>query len=266
MGVAGMRKKAAQGVIGATRVVLDSVDSTNKYAADRLSLPELPHGSVILAHEQTEGRGQRGRTWSSAKGLDLTFSIVLRPSHLKASDQFVLAKVAALAVQEVVEEVLRVAAGLGGGPVCVKWPNDVLVGHRKVAGILIQNELVGERVAAAIIGIGLNVNSTELQAGPDATSLRLEAGLPQDRMGLLDRLCERFQHWWELCSADRALLDARYADLLWGRGRFVDLERDGRSYTGRPLDVDEAGRLLVEDPDGRVQAYGLDRLRFGPRS
>ncbi len=260
-----MVKKAEQRVIGATLVELQSVDSTNKYAADRLALPELPHGAVILAHEQTEGRGQRGRTWSSAKGLDLTLSIVLRPTDLKAAEQFVLAKVSALAVRDVVEEALRVSAGLGVGPVRVKWPNDVLIGRQKVAGILIQNEVVGDRVAAAIVGIGLNVNSTELQAGPDATSLRLETGLPQDRLELLDMLCARFQHWWDLRTADRAAIDARYADLLWARGTFVDLELDGAPWTGRPLNVDDAGRLLVEDAGGRVQAFGLDRLRFGPR-
>lgn len=251
--------------IGATLVELERVDSTNKYAADRLGLPELPHGAVILAHEQTAGRGQRGRTWSSAKGLDLTFSIVLRPPDLKAADQFVLAKVAALAVQDVVEEVMGVSAGLGGGPVRVKWPNDVLVGTRKVAGILIHNELVGDRVQAAIVGIGLNVNSTELQTEQDATSLRLEAGREQDRRALLARVCERFEHWWGQRGTDRPAIDRRYADLLWARGAFVDLELDGKPWTGRPLDVDGTGRLLVEDAGGRVKAYGLDRLRFGPR-
>jgi BirA family biotin operon repressor/biotin-[acetyl-CoA-carboxylase] ligase len=253
------------GVIGRTLVELASVDSTNNYAAERIALPELPHGTVILAHEQTAGVGQRGRTWSSARGLDLTFSIVLRPRDLEASDQFVLAKVAAMAVRDVVEEVLRSAAGLGGGAVRVKWPNDVLVGQRKIAGVLIQNELLGGKVQSAIVGIGLNVNSTELNIGHNATSLRLESGLAQDRMEVLARLCELFEHWWGQRSVGRAELDQRYADLLWARGVATDFELEGKPFTGIPQDVDSDGRLRVEGPDGKVKAYGLDRLRFAPR-
>jgi len=253
------------GVIGGTLVELASVDSTNNYAAERIALPELPHGTVILAHEQTNGHGQRGRTWSSAKGLDLTFSIILRPTDLKATDQFILAKVSALALQDVVEDVLRVAVGLGGGAVRVKWPNDVLVGTRKIAGVLIQNELLGGRVQSVIVGIGLNVNSTELNTDHQATSLRLESGLPQDRMQLLEALCTRFEHWWAQRKEGRAELDQRYQDLLWARGTPTAFELDGKPFTGIPVGVDDDGRLRVEGPDGKVKAYGLDRMRFAPR-
>jgi len=251
--------------LGHPLIELDSVDSTNKYAADRLGLPELQHGTVILAHEQTEGRGQRERTWVSAKDLDLTFSLVLRPRTMKASGQFVLAKVAALAVRDTVAGALLEAHAVGAGPVCVKWPNDVLVGDRKAAGILIQNELAGDRITASVVGVGLNVNSTELHRGLGSTSLRTEVGHVMDRRAVLNDLLARFDRWWTQAQHDRAAVDAAYANVLWGRGRPMALELDGASLVATPLDVDELGRLRLRLPDGSEQAFGLDRLRFAPR-
>jgi BirA family biotin operon repressor/biotin-[acetyl-CoA-carboxylase] ligase len=248
--------------IGGRVIELDSVDSTNNYAAERLGLPELEHGTVILAQEQTAGRGQRGRTWISAKGLDLTFSLVLRPDMLKATGQFVLSKVAALALHDVVAEALRTSAGLGGGEVRIKWPNDILIGDRKVAGILIQNELAGDRVVSSVVGIGLNVNSSDLHVGLLSTSLRAESGHPFDRPELLAHFLDRFAHHWAQVTDDRERLDSSYRGRLWGRERVMPMELDGHDWKGVPVDVDELGRLLVRDPLGRVQAYGLDRLRF----
>jgi BirA family biotin operon repressor/biotin-[acetyl-CoA-carboxylase] ligase len=248
--------------IGGRVIELDSVDSTNNYAAERLGLPEMEHGTVILAQEQTAGRGQRGRTWISAKGLDLTFSLVLRPESLKATSQFVLSKVAALALHDVVAEALKASAGLGGGEVRIKWPNDILIGDRKVAGILIQNELAGERVVSSVVGIGLNVNSSDLHAGLLSTSLRAELGHPLERSELLELFLARFAHYWSLAADERERLDRAYRGWLWGRDRVMPLELDGSDWKGVPVDVDELGRLLVRDPLGRVQAYGLDRLRF----
>ncbi|MCB0784260.1 MAG: hypothetical protein KDC02_08595, partial [Flavobacteriales bacterium] len=109
--------------IGRELVELATVGSTNKHAADLLSLSKVQHGAVILAHEQTEGRGQRGRTWSSAAGKDLTFSIVLQPQVLKASGQFMLAKLAALAVHDVVAGQLKWGVGKRDEEVRIKWPN-----------------------------------------------------------------------------------------------------------------------------------------------
>lgn len=248
--------------IGGRVIELESVDSTNNYAAERSGLPEMGHGTVILAQEQTAGRGQRGRTWISAKGLDLTFSLVLRPTDLKAAGQFVISKVAALALHDVVTEALRTSAGLGGGMVRIKWPNDILIGSRKVAGILIQNELVGDRVAFCVVGIGLNVNSSDLHSGLQSTSLRVEVGHALERAELLDLFLDRFEVHWDRVGTDRQGLDRAYRQLLWGRDQVMDFQLDGLAWTGVPLDVDELGRLVVRDARGGVNAYGLDRLRF----
>ena len=246
-------------------VRLGSIDSTNKYAAEALEKGSIEHGTVILAHEQTEGRGQRGRIWKSGTGLDIALSLVLTPKKLRADEQFVLAKMAALAVHDVVAEVMRLNVDLGGSAVRVKWPNDVLVDRRKVAGILIENELAGVLVKHSIIGIGLNVNSSDLDAEFNATSLRSETGMVQDMEELTQLLCQRLDHYWQLVEAGDRTWEPAYTERLWSRDRFTPMTLDGETVSARPVDVDPNGRLIVEQEDGSVNSFGLDRLRFGER-
>ena len=253
-----MQTEAARPLIGEQFVEVASTASTNKLAAELAALSKLQHGAVILAHEQTMGRGQRGNSWSSGPGLDLTFSVHLRPRALLVDRQFALAQAAALAVRD------TVAARLAGD-VRVKWPNDVLVGERKVSGILIKNEVIGQLVVAVILGIGLNVNSVDLPAGLMATSLALEMGGPQDRMEVLRELLARLQQRWEQVEEGDPALGEAYAAHLWQRGRWAAVVIDGGPALVRPMDVDAHGRLLVEHEDGRLAAYGLDRLRFAAR-
>lgn len=244
--------------IGHPVIEYDSLESTNKTAAELLGLSKVQHGAVILARTQTAGQGQRGRRWLSAPGVDLTMSVIVEPQKLRAEEQFVLGKIAALAVAEVVRS--RVS-----GEVRIKWPNDVLVGRRKVAGILIQNEVVGEWVQRSVLGIGINVNGTGFPEELVATSLQLEGGRAVGVDELRVDLCEALERYWTQMERGESGLAEAYTKQLWMRGRWAELLLDGRSITARPVDVDRSGRLLVEVEGGAVVAYGLDRLRFAPR-
>lgn len=240
---------------------LSTVDSTNNYAAKGVSEGRFGHGTVILAHEQTQGRGQWSRQWLTAPGLDLAMSVVLQPVQLPAMAQFSLAKAAALAVHDVVAGVLG-AAGKNTAEVRIKWPNDVLVGRSKIAGILIENELQGGFVSASVIGIGMNVDSRGLESDMAATSLRQETGRAIGVEAVLAKLCERLEAWWPNVQASDGAISSAYTDRLWAKGRFADFTLDGQDHRARPLDVDASGRLIVEEDNGVVQAYGLERLRF----
>lgn len=188
-------------------------------------------------------------------------SFILQPAGWPASRQFVLSKMVALAVHDVVAGALT-EAGRDPGLVRVKWPNDVLVDRSKVAGILIMNELQGPVLASSIVGIGINVNSGAWPSSHRATSLLLETRRRHQPRTLLDRLSARLGHWWNVAMADAGPVAAEYGRLLWAKDRFAPFLLDGQPYTARSLDVDEAGRLLVEDEAGRVAAYGMERLRF----
>ena len=244
--------------IGQQVLRLEQVESTNKTAAELIGLSQAPHGTVILARTQSAGRGQRGRAWLSQPGEDLTLSVVLWPQDLRAQDQFALSKLAALAVRDTV-------AACVPGPVKVKWPNDVLVDRRKVAGILIECDLVGDHVGHAVVGIGLNVNSRDREEDLAATSLLLESGRPWDLEVVLQELLAALRHRWQEWVRDPLATDNAYAACLWAAGRWSPMLLDGEPCALRPMEVDRIGRLLVEHEGGRVAAYGLDRLRFAPR-
>lgn len=251
------RISGKQGMFSGQRIILDEVDSTNKHAAAMADLSQLLHGAVILAHAQTAGRGQRGRAWHSQPGLDLTCSVALFPAELRASDQFRITMAASLAVADTVKD-------LGARHIKVKWPNDVLADDRKIAGILIETALVGERLQQAIVGIGLNVNSDGVVEGARATSLRMETGRHWEPLEVMERVVGRLEQRWEQVVQGDQRLREDYLGGLWGLRRWMDLELDGTPVQARPLDIDKEGRLFVERPDGGVGAYGLDRLRFAP--
>lgn len=239
-------------------LTFEEVDSTNKTAAELLSLSKADHGTVILANSQTDGRGQRGASWTSSAGQDITLSLIVKPRALRADAQFALSKVTALAVCDTVRAHVN-------EEVRIKWPNDILIDRRKISGILIKNEVVGELVMSSIIGIGLNVNNTDLHPDHVATSLALETGKTFDRMEVTRHLLDRFQHWWDKWNNSRGEGLVSYSDRLWTRGRWVEMTLDGEPIKARTMDVDEHGRLIIEREDGHVAAYGLDRLRFAKR-
>ncbi|MBR3452128.1 MAG: biotin--[Muribaculaceae bacterium] len=159
--------------------------STNTYLS-RLAAT-LPGGTVIYTPSQTAGRGQKGNSWESEDGKNLTFSHLLKRPPVKARDQFYLSEAAALAVVEA----LTAEAGDG---FTVKWPNDVYWHDKKICGMLLENSLDGSNIAHCIVGIGLNVNQERfLSDAPNPVSLINITGHEHDLMALLKRVCSRIE-------------------------------------------------------------------------
>lgn len=148
-------------------IQLDQVDSTNSYAA-RLLHDSIPReGTAILTRFQQAGKGQRGTTWDSDEDKNLLVSYIAYPNFLPPQDQFLLSQAVSLAAADAIHS-------LTGLQVAIKWPNDLLVSDRKLAGILIENSIRSNTITHSIIGIGLNVNQTEFRAfTPPAVSIKL---------------------------------------------------------------------------------------------
>ena len=143
---------------------LQSVDSTNEEAKRHIS--DIDNLSVLSAYEQTEGRGQRGNTWTSTPGENLMFSIVLKNPKISARDQFGINEITSLSVVDFLSQ--------HGISARIKWPNDIYVGSKKICGILIENSLRGSVISSSIIGIGLNVNQRNFDVNlPNPTSMAL---------------------------------------------------------------------------------------------
>ena len=153
--------------IGQKIIHLESVDSTNNYVANLIKRSEITHGTVIMADEQFAGKGQRGAEWYVKPGENLTFSFFLENVNLSVSQQFYLTQVVSLSLVDVLTTLKLTAQ--------IKWPNDIYIKDRKIAGVLIQNQVSNGMVNTAIIGIGLNVNQQSFE-GFSATSLISEEG------------------------------------------------------------------------------------------
>ncbi len=210
--------------------------------AGRLAGSGCPEGLVVITEEQTAGRGRFGRLWISGPGESLLLSIVVRPS----AEQLPQVNMAAtLAVARTVERHV-------GDRVTIKWPNDVRIGGRKVSGILVEADSQADRLAHAVVGIGVNI-SVETGEHPEiadkATSLLEEAGHPLERTGLLMDLLRQFDDLYSHVRNGGALTD-EWSSRLDTLGQEVEVRRGNDVLTGIARAVDGQGNLVLQRPDG----------------
>ncbi len=234
---------------------LSSVDSTNNYAASLLAATNVPEGTVILAYEQTAGRGQRGAQWHTAAGQNLTFSLVVFPRFLSVSEQFMLSSITALAVAHTLED-----AGLKA---LVKWPNDVYSGRCKLAGILIENGVQGNRLSHSIIGVGINVNQLDFPEGIKAASLQSLTGRTFENEAVLRIFCRNFEKYYLLLRAgQKDSIRQEYLDRLLNYG-----VEAAYIYQDKPLyavitGVSPEGRLLLRTREGQEISCAIREISW----
>jgi BirA family biotin operon repressor/biotin-[acetyl-CoA-carboxylase] ligase len=237
-----------------------TLDSTNDLAAI-LAREGAAEGTLVVADEQTRGRGRMGREWESRPGLGLWFSLVLRPD-IEAPRSCLISLVAALGVASCLSK----DHGIGAA---VKWPNDVLAGRRKICGILTEGEFVGDKVRFVILGVGINVLHSERDFAPglrrQATSIRMETGRPARRVDVLAGALRGIEDKY------RALLAAGFGDL---RRELLQLSplvgRQARVSTGRGdvegtvVDIDDDGALVLRgEGGGQVRVLAGDVTQTG---
>lgn len=248
-------------LIGQRKILLDEVDSTNAYCARQLRSDAPPEGTLFAAKQQTSGRGQTGKSWWSEAGKNLTFSIALYPGFLTPMQSFALNQWAALGLLHY----LQTLSGFPDGTLAIKWPNDLLVGGRKIAGILIETAMQQGRIAHAIAGIGLNVNQDRFPDDlPGATSVRLQTGRPYELDAFLEGVCVSLDEVYEkLRMQGVGALQADYEAYMFGRGAWRPYVIRGVRKEGLIRGVDEAGRLLMSFRDGNLHAFGFQEISFG---
>ena len=223
-------------------VYLPSVDSTNRRAR-QLAAEGAPHGTLVIADEQTAGRGRRGRGWISPAGEGVFMSLILRPqSH--PSEVARLSMQTALAVAQAIVQ----ATGLDAR---IKWPNDIVCGGRKVCGMLLEMNADEQAVHDVVAGIGINVHQTQFapEIEKTASSLDLLSGQRVCRAALVRAFLEAFERA-EALAAQGALMDA-YRARSATLGQRVQVIAPAGSFTGTALEVTDSGSLIVEDEEGQ---------------
>ncbi len=233
-------------MIGKSIIELDSVDSTSNYIAKAIDAENYRWGTAILAHFQTNGRGQRAATWQSDNGKNLTFSFALPLSGFDSRAFFSISRAISLSI-------VKTLRAHCSGDVRIKWPNDILVDQKKIAGILIENRL--SENPAAICGIGLNINQIEFQKMPHVTSLKLLTGEEFDKHRLLQELLINLNMEWEILSkGDFRNQKSRYESELFALNQTMDFQENDTKKNGRIIGTTEDGRLLVKT-EGAEKAY-----------
>lgn len=223
----------------------ETIGSTNDEAKS-LACSGVGEGTLVWALTQTSGRGRRGREWASPAG-NLYTSLVLRPAcPLDRAAQ--LGFVAALAIGDALAALLPGLAGLG-----CKWPNDVLVGSRKIAGILLESEIGQDgNLAFLIVGVGINLASAPVRSEFPATSVAGEGHAPPDPAAMLEAFVGHFDTWTRRWREEGLgpVGDAWRARAT-GLGQPIRVRLEGSTLHGRFADIDQRGVLLLDTPDGR---------------
>lgn len=222
-----------------------SVTSTNTVLHGLVSGGEAGNGFMLVAHSQSEGRGQRGNSWESTPGENLTVSMVFQPTRLEPADQFMITKVVSLGVIDLLQKLIPDA------PWRVKWPNDVYYSDRKIAGILIENVIVGNNFGHSVAGIGLNINQEVFVSdAPNPVSLIQISGKHYDVAGLAVDLRQcLLGRFAQLESGRWPLLNEGYLNLLFRRGEEAVFLYDGVYIKAVITGVDDFGRLLLRRTD-----------------
>jgi BirA family transcriptional regulator, biotin operon repressor / biotin---[acetyl-CoA-carboxylase] ligase len=227
--------------IGEPFIQLSSVDSTNIYAMQQVQANLAAHGTVFFADEQTNGKGQMGKSWEGKAGQNIALSAILDCSFLSISHQFYLSMAVALACFDCLSQFLP-------SDWSIKWPNDIYWGDRKAGGILIENSVQGSLWQWAIVGIGLNINQTEFgELGKKAVSLKQVTGKEWDRLFIAQQLCNHLEiRFQQLRNKQFHLILQEYQIHLYKLNQLVRLKKGAMVGEYKIKSVNAKGELIAE--------------------
>ena len=237
---------------GDSFIELESVDSTNNYAMAQAVAGEARHGTLVFAHDQWAGKGQRGRTWNSNPGENIVLSAVLEPVAFPISAAFGLSACVALACYDFFSN------HAGPESTRIKWPNDLYWNDRKAGGILIENHFKGDRWLFAIAGMGININQVEFPpTARPPVSLRQITGRRYDAVELARELgsCLEKRFTGLETGGVQAMVDA-YNGVLYRQGQEIRLKKDNAVFATRVERVSAQGELLTRDALERSFTFG----------
>jgi BirA family biotin operon repressor/biotin-[acetyl-CoA-carboxylase] ligase len=247
-------------MIGSEIIHFKRVDSTSNYIATMLKESKVVNGMVILADEQTEGRGQRGAKWQSTSGQNILCSFYIQHNELSINHQHNITHFVSLAIINCLNHI--------GLKAKIKWPNDIVIENKKIAGILIENQFQGQKIKSSIIGIGLNVlqedfdfiNSTSI-----VKELKKEILLKTVFNQLIYSLNQEFIH---LQQHSFSVLEKNYTNNLWLLNESSEYETEnGEKFNGIIKGTDSLGKLIIYREDKtRIESFGLKEITFTKRN
>jgi len=243
-------------IIGSKIIHIENLSSSNNYASVILKMEKIPEGTVISAGYQSGGRGQAGNKWESEKDKNLLISIILYPTAIVPAEQFIISMTISLGVCDFLLKHV--------GEVKIKWPNDIYVRDDKIAGILIENSIAGDKIEHTIAGIGLNINQKVFPSYiPHPVSLGIltdtDHNLEECRKSLLAALDDRYS---QLLSGSGDEIRSDYFSMLYRFNEWHDFKTPGGIFNGRIITVNGFGQLQTEDRNGRISTFSMKEIEF----
>jgi BirA family biotin operon repressor/biotin-[acetyl-CoA-carboxylase] ligase len=244
--------------VGQNLIKLLEVDSTNSFLKRLVSNSEpLAEGTVIMADNQYAGRGQHGNVWHAAPGLNLTFSLLLKPVFLDVSHQFFLNMAISVALSRALSTVIH-------GDIKVKWPNDLYYKNQKVGGILIENIISGKSFKACIVGVGINVNQKDFHPNLREKAISICEILQQDvnLIMLLAEICSQIESGYLMLRTNRYKnLKLHYLQSLYKLNETLIYKHGEEVKQGVIIDVTNQGLLVVQIAE-KAHHYNFKEIEF----
>ena len=245
--------------IGRNLIFLPEVPSTNSYAMNLLKNVNSPEGTVVHAGNQTHGKGQRGSSWIVDPASNLTASIILKPFFLSIKNQFFLYQVSALACYDTMAEILNSSQF----DIKIKWPNDILVNKKKIAGILIENNILNNQFSSCIVGIGININQKFFNQDFSATSIKILTRKTYVIPYILKRFCLHLEkHYLALINEKFNLIKENYLQHFFGLNCWLDFEIEDVTKTLMVLGVSDNGLLLLREKSGALKEVDVKEVKW----
>ena len=237
---------------------IQEVNSTNIYLKELTKQTLADEGTVILADSQTSGKGRGASRWVSDRSENLTFSILIKP-NIKASCHFSLVEFVSLAIVDMLK--------LYDTNPRIKWPNDIYIGNRKIAGILIENVLVESTISSSIVGIGLNINQEIFPEDiPNPVSMKQVLNKPVNRDEVLSQLLDLFRNRYDQLKAGSFdLLYNEYCNNIYCLGQKIVYNKNGKLLEGKLLNISENGELFIKDTKGELTGYLFGEIQILPQ-
>ncbi|MDT8400107.1 MAG: biotin--[acetyl-CoA-carboxylase] ligase [Bacteroidales bacterium] len=246
-------------IIASNIIYREKVSSTNDLAAEMLAAGTTPDGTLIYAGEQTGGRGRKGNVWISEAGKNLTLSVILLPWFLRADQQFMVSKIVSLAICELLDPYSCL--------ISIKWPNDIYHKDDKIAGILIEASLEGNKLQSCIAGAGININQSSFPEDlPNPVSLYNINKQEYDTEKLLSDFYRTLDLWYNrLKEGMFTVINKQYQKRLYRLNKPSDFMINHARVRGSIKGVDRYGRIKIRMSNGETGVYGFNEIKFIPQ-
>ena len=242
---------------------IKNIDSTSTELRRRMSAEELPHGYCISADFQTAGHGQATNHWESEDGKNLLFSLLLRPTVIPASEQFVITEIVTLAIINALQDYIRQR-------ITIKWPNDIYVGDKKLCGILIENALCGPTIDTCIVGIGININQELFTSNaPNPISLKQLNGRDNDREEIFEEIYQNILRYYDYLADNwqnddiKQSLHYEYMNNLYRRVGYHNYSTpEGEKFSAEIEEIGPQGHLTLRLQSGELRTFAFKEVIF----